>query len=284
MDFHAFSPIYKIFSRSELLVKQEMSDLANQMIDGRTIHFYFQYVYPELNHETSKYTLDFEGKPCYSLNMACSELEKHELSASVVSVVENFSFDYPLPLLLIADSDEAITMLRVHLAEALEIIDSVQMLWLVSLATGAVTTTHIEIANCCYVGAISSAQELAKRIMMASAAELRLLWMRAEAKVQEQSQAIWTSSDFSELILNIFNARLNGDLKSESKWSLADFDRYVYDLDVRYNAFPLTKHLLCIWTLGWQRSVFLEGSPFDFAATLEELYKFSGVGAAGGRS
>jgi hypothetical protein len=281
MDFQVFSPVYTVFSRRDLLTSSQPVDLANQMIDGRTIHFHFQYIFPELDKPVSSGLLDFDATPCYPLAMARRALATRDSPSSIVSEVEMFNFDFPLPLLLIADSKEAMKNLRTKLAEALEIIDSVHMLWLVSLAMGAVTSQPLDIAHSYSASATSDVHELAQNIVMASAAELRVLWMSAESAAQGKSTEVWHSSDFSELMLKVFDARLEEDFNSINRWSAEEFDQYVHNLDMLYKDFPLTKHLICIWTLGWQRSVFLEGSPFDFAATLEELYAFDGARAKG---
>jgi len=239
------------------------------MLDGRTVHFHFQFVEPVI---LSVHT-----------GLACSTPGLREGALCPLRLCEAAS-----PILMahrlghIQTSDERIYGLygsdatdrtsRALAEDALACISAAGMDWLPALSIGGFVlnaphrhphTVHLERDMNCRQAAAATVEQAAR--------DLVGLWIEAEATVVPRSaaevdHALHAASDYMAALMSAeFSVRTGSSVRKQP-----DGSTFVEEALADY---PLTRHLTCYWNASWNRQLFLRGSVFDYVTTLGALYE-----------
>lgn len=250
-----------------------LDKLQVAMLDGRTIHFHFQFVEPEL---LARYP---EAECCHP------EILKGALSPFLFLLCKQPSFaemyykklegGYGSEFAVYASSeyaDFAIGSIKAALGKLAE----VGLDWLPTLSIGAFQVSDCfydlkEYQNLALIDLTNShKQAIAENIITQSAKALAYMWIEAEwlcgkhMKKNYEAAREFSGKTLALLLLTEFRSRTGSDINLSLQ------------IDERENVladFPLTRHLINFWDPRWCRQAFLSGSDFDYAQSLHALYE-----------
>lgn len=239
------------------------------MLDGRTIHFHFQFVEPEL---LGQYPAAECGAPGIALGALSPRLLALCKTPSLAGPHAEIECSYGSTYLLHCAQQDA-AALRSLVEASLHELAQIGLDWLPVLSIGAfvIGTEKVQPpTHCAALALLSSPGEAAARITVQAAASIARMWVEAEwlrgrhSREAFEAACEFASDLFASLLLAEFHSR-SGHTDAETAHS----DRR----EVVLADFPLTRHLLNFWDRAWYRQAYLSGSAFDYAPTLEALYE-----------
>ena len=249
---------------------RELDRLQAGMLDGRTIHFHFQFVEPEL---IARYPAATVGMPGF-LEGALSPRRLFEYKSQSFTKQPHTEVEcsYGSTYSLLCCQQDLVPLHALVMA-ALQELAKTGLDWLPVLSIGAfaLETDMVQAhAHCAVVALSSSPSEAAARVTAQAAFSLAQMWVEAEWLRGHHSQdAVEAARAFAgDLLASLFLTEFGGRSGHPSYGGLPPDPREEVLAD-----FPLTRHLINFWDRGWNRQAFLSGSAFDHAPTLEALYE-----------
>ncbi|MFN7153724.1 MAG: hypothetical protein ACK4OE_08525 [Acidovorax sp.] len=266
-----FRPSGELFPQTafEPLEEVELDQLQANMLDGRTVHFHFQFVEPVLLRS-------YAGLACTEPGLragALCPLRLCETASPVLTSRRLGQIHIPNERIYALYGSGTPEQAASELAkEALACITAAGMDWLPALSVGGFVlggcsnyphTIQLEPSMNCWQAAVAIVEQAAR--------DLASLWIEAEAIVVSRTSAdtdrakrfaadhmaVLMGAELCSRTVNAMRSpRVDSTLVEEV---LADY--------------PLTRHLACYWNRSWNRQMFLRGSAFDYAATLDALYE-----------
>ncbi|WP_237885755.1 hypothetical protein [Pseudomonas sp. PGPR40] len=261
--------LYPEFSHYNTPYDKGFDSMQSGMLDGRTIHFHFQFVEPVLGclYPEARETKD-------KLRMGSLDLISLATRDEYTSVKCTKKVKGPFNTNFLVDSLLSSKQGRSRVGRALSYLDDLGLVYLPVMSIGAVALNLRKDVN--YVASLDlearTVDEDAMQILLAAAGNIAHMWMRSEDAAR--ARCFDEGSDIVQLTKKHYSSLMSQELKSRAGvpfevMSLNDSESIAASLE----SYPLTRHLIMYWNRCWNRQAFLSGSAFDHAPTLQELYK-----------
>jgi len=247
----------------------DLDQMQASMLDGRTVHFHFQFIEPVLLRTRS--ALAF-AEPGLRAGALCP-LRLCEAANPVLTTCRLGQIRTPDERIYGLYGDGTLQpAAHALIDEALACITVAGMDWLPALSVGGFVLDALDHHLCTVnLNTTMNGQQAAAATVEQAAHALASMWIAAEAIVVPRKAA---DVDRAKRVAADSMATLMGTELSSRTGS-----------DVRYPPvgpalieealadYPLTRHLACFWNASWNRQMFLRGCEFDYAATLDALYE-----------
>jgi hypothetical protein len=237
------------------------------MLDGRTIHFHFQFVEPVLLLRYPGCIYTNPGEPLGALSLPQVVAQQWPEDLRVESLTSRFdnSFD------LYGVSDR-VGDARPRLTAALDLLAAHHLDWLPTIATGAIHVgdkdwSRSEFSVC--VRSSADVVEMAYDMLLQSAANLASAWIAAESSCLGYQERL--TIEASRFASDLFASLMAEELERRRLAGSIALQRGASP-EEPLAQFPLTRHLVSFWDRRWNRQAFLRGSIFDYAPSLNALY------------
>ena len=262
------------------------------MLHGRSIHFYYQFVEEPLALWLPQFVAAEVGTGCsesgrFSIEMMAKTSWPSVLSSSTKTEAPSHFVslhDRRVTILGLEAKRTTIPDFETTFGAALKIIDSAHLAWMVDLGLGLVDLRqHSE----WQLGVmrpmprtLSDSVTLSHALIRATAKTFILLFALAECIVQNRFNRddwhllsnAWYVELFEDCIECEFACQAGFGPPGGQMLERCEAHSLIARLDADLSLLPLTKHLLCFWFPFWNQAEFLNGSPFDFANSLQSLY------------
>lgn len=244
------------------------------MIDGRTIHFFFQFIEPILQSlypdacltVLSELSGQSVGGAVSPLKLVFAESERQGLDDLAFDGVTMLRRNHPIEIGMQGPSRSLS-----RLQQAVDAIDQVGLGFFLDLAVGWIAIGGKPLRRRCCVFLPNSSSATAGALMTASARCFFQLWLEAELAAQDNSVK---SSEAAEIAADLFglcvsselvrrNPSLVGEDAGGERFDLLQHPRGMLRWLDRLAKVPLSRELFACWYPGWRRSAMIFGSPFN---------------------
>jgi len=302
-------PPLTAFIKKDYLLDPSMLSVENRyaaMIDGRTIHFFFQFIEPLLLEIYPSLKINVDNElPGQSVNSTFSSLkfakiniertfgsEPNLLQIGTLPCHPHLSVKVFLDLNDSTSSHSSKSATLSNLIKARAEIDRTRLGFFIDIALGAVILSSNKPKR--FLDCVSVFQErnntnfLTESLLKQAAQALFALWIRAEIFARDGSPPL-TFTEFEELGLSLFGCCVVAEYRRRAmkatpsqilldKWSekeafLLNSPKDMLVWIEHLSNLPLCRELLACWYPLWNRSTFIFDSPLDTVSDLRVFHR-----------
>ena len=266
-----FRPTEIVFADSDFKAPYniDLDLIQSGMLDGRTIHFHFQFVEPELLESCPEAADDEQGSLAGAFSPRKVARKHLAQTAGMEEAEIRTDGGAAYSLYCLSRNRHALhAVAEVALAE----LARAGLDWVPQLSIGLFTDMSCPTEDIPHHARLApdwAPQDAALNVLLQSAHWLASMWVRAEATrgshdhVLVERAASFATTQLPRLMAAEYCVRVGVSAEEAVQSVLCE--------DILAD-FPLTRHLINFWDRKWNRQAFLSGSDFDYAPSLAALY------------